>query len=79
MRIVPEGMLTTDDLHYWLVNPGSVGQPRDMDPRAAYALYFPESRTVDYRRVPYEIDKAAEKIRAVGLPDSLAARLYEGV
>jgi predicted phosphodiesterase len=79
MRIVPEGVLETDSRQYWLVNPGSVGQPRDQDPRAAYALYSPEDRTVDYRRVSYDIDRAAEKIRKAGLPDSLAARLYEGV
>lgn len=64
--------------HYYLINPGSVGQPRDRDPRAAYAIYTPEDRTVQFRRVPYNIAGAAEKILGAGLPPSLAARLYEG-
>lgn len=79
LRIIPEGVLETDLGHLFLVNPGSVGQPRDADPRAAYALYSSENRTVDYRRVNYDVDRAAAKIRAAGLPDSLAARLYEGI
>jgi predicted phosphodiesterase len=62
----------------YLVNPGSVGQPRDMDPRAAYAVYTAEDRTVEFRRVKYDIPGAAGKILAAGLPQSLAARLYEG-
>ena len=65
--------------YFYLVNPGSVGQPRDRDPRAAYAIYTPETRTIEFRRASYRIAKAASKIRAAGLPDSLAARLYEGV
>jgi predicted phosphodiesterase len=62
----------------FLVNPGSVGQPRDMDPRAAYAIYTAANRTVEYRRVKYDIPGAAGKILAAGLPSTLAARLYEG-
>jgi predicted phosphodiesterase len=64
--------------HYYLLNPGSVGQPRDMDPRAAYAIYSPENHTVEFRRVRYNIARAAEKILDAGLPSILAARLYEG-
>jgi diadenosine tetraphosphatase ApaH/serine/threonine PP2A family protein phosphatase len=56
-----------------------VGQPRDGDPRAAYALYSPEDQTVEYRRVAYDIEGAAGKIRAAGLPDSLARRLFAGM
>ncbi|MEP7353351.1 MAG: metallophosphoesterase family protein [Acidobacteriota bacterium] len=63
---------------FYLINPGSVGQPRDKDPRAAYAIYTAETKTVEYRRVQYDIDKAAKKIRAAGLPEGLAARLYQG-
>jgi predicted phosphodiesterase len=62
----------------YLVNPGSVGQPRDMDPRAAYAVYTAEARTVEFRRAKYDIQGAAGKILAAGLPGSLAGRLYEG-
>ena len=64
--------------HYYLLNPGSVGQPRDMDPRAAYAIYSPEKHTVEFRRVRYNIARAAEKILDAGLPSILAARLYQG-
>ena len=63
----------------YLVNPGSVGQPRDGDPHAAYAIYSPEERVVEFRRVAYDAARAAEKIRAAGLPDSLASRLLSGV
>ena len=65
--------------YFYLINPGSVGQPRDADPRAAYAVYSPEERTVEFRRVAYDVDRAAAKIRAAGLPDFLAARLHEGL
>ena len=65
--------------HFYLLNPGAVGQPRDGDPRAAYAFYWPERRMVEYRRTGYDIDKAATKILDAGLPEALAARLYEGV
>ena len=61
-----------------LVNPGSVGQPRDRDPRAAYLLYSDEEHLVRYRRVPYDIETAQQKIRAAGLPRSLAERLALG-
>jgi predicted phosphodiesterase len=63
----------------YLVNPGSVGQPRDGDPHAAYAIYSAEERVVEFRRVAYDAARAAEKIRAAGLPDSLASRLLSGV
>ncbi len=64
---------------YYLINPGSVGQPRDGDPRAAYAVYEPEQRLVTYRRVAYDVASAQKKIRAAGLPDLLALRLEAGV
>lgn len=65
--------------HYtYLVNPGSVGQPRDGNPQAGYALYSQKERLIEFRRVAYDIGLAAEKIRAAGLPDSLASRLVNG-
>jgi predicted phosphodiesterase len=76
-RISP-GTLELEADHFYLLNPGAVGQPRDGDPRAAYAFYWPRERMVEYHRTVYDIDAAAGKIRAAGLPDSLAARLYEG-
>lgn len=62
----------------YMINPGSVGQPRDGDPRAAFALYDNEERSVTFHRVPYEIERAQEKIFAAGLPERLAIRLEEG-
>jgi diadenosine tetraphosphatase ApaH/serine/threonine PP2A family protein phosphatase len=77
-RIAPTRTLELETDHYYLINPGAVGQPRDGDPRAAYVLYSPETRVVEYRRVRYDVAQAAAKIRSVGLPDALAARLYQG-
>ena len=62
----------------YLVNPGSVGQPRDGDPRAGYVLYNPEDRFLIYRRVLYDFGAAQAKIRSAGLPDLLADRLVVG-
>ncbi len=62
----------------YLINPGSVGQPRDSDPRAAYAIYDPRQRLITYHRIPYDIEGAQRKIRAAGLPDVLAMRLEVG-
>ena len=66
------------DLNY-LINPGSVGQPRDGDPRAAYALYEPKPHLVTLRRVAYDIAEAQKKILAAGLPELLALRLNTSV
>ncbi len=62
----------------WLVNPGSVGQPRDGDPRAAWLLLDTASWAAEWRRVEYDIAGAAAAIRAARLPDSLAERLQYG-
>lgn len=62
----------------WLINPGSVGQSRDRDARASYLIYDPVSKTVEHRRVCYNLEKTARKIRAAGLPESNAARLSRG-
>jgi diadenosine tetraphosphatase ApaH/serine/threonine PP2A family protein phosphatase len=62
----------------WLLNPGSVGQPRDGDPRAAWLELDLSGRTAVYHRVEYDIDGAAAAIRAARLPDSLAERLLYG-
>jgi diadenosine tetraphosphatase ApaH/serine/threonine PP2A family protein phosphatase len=62
----------------WLLNPGSVGQPRDADPRAAWLELDTESWTARYHRVPYEIEAAASAILAAGLPSVLAERLEVG-
>jgi len=62
----------------YLVNVGSVGQPRDGDPRAAYGILDDEAREVRMRRVPYPVETAQRKILAAGLPASLANRLALG-
>ena len=68
--------LETDAVH--LINPGSVGQPRDGDPRAAFALWDSEQRLVTFRRVTYDVRLAQEKILTAGLPELLAHRLTFG-
>ena len=62
----------------WLINPGSVGQPRDRDPRAAYALLDRETLSVTAHRVEYDIKATMDRTVAVGLPVYLAERLLEG-
>ncbi|MHC3437423.1 metallophosphoesterase family protein [Natrialbaceae archaeon A-gly3] len=61
-----------------LVNPGSVGQPRDGDPRAAYAVIDLETNTATLHRVPYPIEKVVRKIRQTSLPDLLGLWLEKG-
>jgi len=62
----------------WLINPGSVGQPRDGDPRAAWLELDLDASLARYRRTDYDIAAAAAAIRAAQLPDSLAERLAYG-
>jgi predicted phosphodiesterase len=66
------------DTGEWLINPGSVGQPRDGDPRAAWLELDTRNWTVTYRRIEYDVAGAAAAIRAARLPDSLAERLPFG-
>ena len=68
-----------EDGRRYIINVGSVGQPRDRDPRAAYAIWDRDARTVTIRRVEYDHRRAAEKILAAGLPRPLADRLAHGV
>lgn len=62
----------------WLAVLGSVGQPRDGNPAAAYALLDTEKGEMTYCRAPYDIERAAERIRQAGLPPRLADRLFRG-
>ena len=62
----------------YLVNPGSVGQPRDGDPRAAYAVYDSGAQMLTYFRAAYDVEAAQRRIREVGLPPVLADRLSVG-
>ena len=63
----------------YFVNVGSVGQPRDGDPRAAYVVYDTVARRIELRRVEYDIATTQKKILAAGLPERLAVRLRLGV
>jgi diadenosine tetraphosphatase ApaH/serine/threonine PP2A family protein phosphatase len=67
-----------DEACAYMINPGSVGQPRDGDPRAAYVIYDSEAGTVTYRRTEYDLAGAQKKIRDAGLPAILADRLSAG-
>jgi predicted phosphodiesterase len=61
-----------------IINPGSVGQPRDGDPRAAYMVFDPESSTLEYQRVTYNISATQQLMLERGLPESLISRLDFG-
>jgi diadenosine tetraphosphatase ApaH/serine/threonine PP2A family protein phosphatase len=63
----------------YLINPGSVGQPRDGDRRAAYAIYEPAARLVSLCRAEYDVASAQKKILDAGLPELLALRLSAGI
>ncbi|NIT35249.1 MAG: metallophosphoesterase [candidate division Zixibacteria bacterium] len=75
-RAVPASEFGARDRY--LVNVGSVGQPRDGDPRACYVLYDAARGRLEFVRVAYDVEAAAAKIREVGLPRVLADRLYYG-
>ena len=74
----PELVVDLDPDALYLINPGSVGQPRDRDPRAAYAIWDVPGRLLTYRRVAYDIESAQRRIVAAGLPRSLALRMGVG-
>jgi predicted phosphodiesterase len=70
--------LDTSDAR-WLINPGSVGQPRDSDAHAAWLLIDIDLARAAFRRVPYPIDQTQAEMRAAGLPEDLATRLARGI
>ena len=65
------------DGHY-LINPGSVGQPRDGDPRAGFGIYDAARQSLEIHRTPYPIERTQARIREAGLPEALAQRLAIG-
>jgi diadenosine tetraphosphatase ApaH/serine/threonine PP2A family protein phosphatase len=73
-----ESIVRLENGSKYLMNPGSVGQPRDGDPRAAYAIVDVERRCVELYRVKYPVEETQAKIIAAGLPDVLAQRLSVG-
>jgi len=73
-----EGIHQLDPGCKYLINPGSVGQPRDRDPRASYALFNPAAATIEIRRVEYDIAATQQEIKSAGLPIRNAERLSQG-
>jgi len=76
-RELGDEILLSGDKRY-LINPGSIGQPRDRDPRAAFLLYDARERTIAFHRVAYDIAACQDKIIRAGLPARLAERLSQG-
>jgi predicted phosphodiesterase len=76
MMAPPRFSIRSDSLY--LVNPGSVGQPRDHDPRASFLLYDEEEQTVEFIRLTYDVLACRNKILSAGLPRALADRLRAG-
>ena len=71
-------VLPLEDGFRYLINPGSVGQPRDGDWRAAFAIFDESKRKVEYYRTPYDLSKTQEKMQKAGLPEPLILRLAIG-
>jgi diadenosine tetraphosphatase ApaH/serine/threonine PP2A family protein phosphatase len=78
LEVPPGRALMADEASRLLVNVGSVGQPRDGDPRAGYGVLDEDARTVTCYRVTYPVERAQERIREAGLPEALARRLSLG-
>ena len=79
LEIRDEDVIVNKKKKRYLINTGSVGQPRDGDPRASYIYYDDSNDKISVERVNYDLEKAASKIVAAGLPDKLADKLREGI
>ena len=77
--LAPEGSEVDLASGRWLLNPGSVGQPRDGDPRAAYLMIDFAAKRAQFRRVPYPVERTQAEIRERNLPEALAERLAHGL
>jgi diadenosine tetraphosphatase ApaH/serine/threonine PP2A family protein phosphatase len=75
----PSGSLRLEPGTRYLINPGSVGQPRDGDPRASFAIYDDDERRVIFHRASYDTGTARRKILEAGLPPALGDRLLYGI
>ena len=78
VRVSPDTAVVIDGGRF-IINPGSVGQPRDGDPRAAYAIYDSDTARLQFYRVAYDIAAVQEKMRSYNLPVSLVSRLEKGL
>ena len=78
VEIPLDGTVRLNKEERYLLNPGSVGQPRNRDPRSSYFIFDTEDNTVKFRLVEYDISSAMKKIAAADLPDFFAERLLNG-
>jgi predicted phosphodiesterase len=76
---VKETKIKLDPNTKYLINPGSIGQPRDKDPHPSFIIFDSDKREIQFYRYSYSIKKTQKKIRDAGLPDALALRLESGV
>ncbi len=81
-KIIPIAPIYSESIHLnanrLIINPGSVGQPRDHDPRAAYAMLDTETMSWEHRRVKYPVEETQERMRMAGMPSKLIKRLEWG-
>jgi len=75
----PGGRVMLEAEMRYIVNPGAIGQPRDGNPDASFGIYDTEARTIEIRRVSYDIARAQEKMQQAGLPEYLITRLTAGL
>ena len=78
LRQIAPGLMQLSPEEHYLINPGSVGQPRDGNPEAAYAIFDDEAASIQFKSVPYDVSGAQRRILAAGLPPYLAERLALG-
>jgi diadenosine tetraphosphatase ApaH/serine/threonine PP2A family protein phosphatase len=78
VREVAADSIKIEPNYKYFINAGSVGQPRDGDPRACYVIYDSQSNIIVFRRIEYDMATTQQKIIAAGLPEMLADRLAEG-
>ena len=78
VQVLPPTDMILAPGHKFFINVGSVGQPRDGDPRASYVIFDQASKTVRFRRLEYDVAAAQERVRRAGLPERLALRLAVG-
>lgn len=79
LEIPSDGIVRLHDDEFYLLNPGSVGQPRNGDNHSSYLIMNSEEKTVEFRQVEYDIPETMKKIMAAGLPDFFASRLLDGI
>ncbi len=79
VKAIKESKISLQDGHTYLISVGSIGQPRDKDPRLCYAIYDMEKNTIEFIRAEYNTEKAAQDIKKQGLPERFAYRLLKGL